>query len=197
MKKTKKIKNMIALVIVIVLALAYYYYLSNRMGEDKTEKAETTEVGKILVEDLESKYPESPRAVIKLYSRIMTCFYNEEYTDEELTGLGLKARELFDEEFLLNNPEEEYFSNLKKEIADYEKESRTIFGTSIESASDVDYNTIDGREYAVIISTYTLKDSSGYNKANHEYLLRKSEDGRWKILGWQLSSRGATGEENE
>lgn len=77
-------------------------------------------------ENLDKNFPATPREVVKLYNRIITCFYNDEYTDDELYDLGDQARKLFDDELLENNPRDEYFKNLKEDISEYHDKNKTI-----------------------------------------------------------------------
>lgn len=196
-EKSKNIKNIIIVIILAVAALGYFYYLSNRNTNEKALDANTTEVSKILAEDLSKTYPETPRGVIKFYNRILRCFYNEEYTEDELTGLGLQARELFDQELLVTNPEENYFKNLKAEIKDYADNNRNIFSIKLTSSDNVEYYTVEEREYSIVYCTYSLNASSGVSKLTHKYMLRKDENGQWKILGWELSTNEVTEGKNE
>ena len=46
---------------------------------------------------------------MKFYNRIITCFYDEEYTDDELYELGDQVRLLMDDELLENNSRDDYF----------------------------------------------------------------------------------------
>lgn len=195
--KNKNIKNILIIVILIVLALGYYYYLANRNSNEMNENINTTEVSKVLAEDLSLTYPETPRGVIKFYNRILKCFYNEEYTEEELKELGLQARRLFDYELLVNNPEESYFQNLQAEIDDFNENKRSIFNIKLSSSDTVEYSTLEDREYAVVYSTYSLKENSGVSNLTHKFLIRKDENGQWKILGWELATIEATEDENE
>jgi len=195
-KKTL-IKNIAVVVVLAALILLFYYHISNKDGKTDQLPAEQTEVEKILAEDLEKEYPLTPKEVVKLYSSIIRCFYNETYTDEELKTLGNKARGLFDEEFLHVNPEKTYFENLNADIAEYKAAERTIFNTIIDDSSAVQYYTEADREYAVLKASYTLSDKNGYQKANHEFILRKDAESRWKILGWKLADTPAEANEDE
>lgn len=193
----KNIKNTIIIIILIAAALGYFYYLSNGNRNEKDLNVNTTEVSKIIAEDLSKTYPETPRGVIKFYNRILKSFYSEEYTEDELTGLGLQARKLFDQELLLNNPEENYFKNLKAEIKDYADGKRTIFSIKLTSTDEVEYSTVEEKEYAIVYCTYSLNGTAGVSKLTHRYMLRKDEKEQWKILGWELSANEVIEGKNE
>ena len=46
-----------------------------------------SEVDKIISRDFKDKYPTTPREVVKWYNRIITAYYKEEYSDEELDSI--------------------------------------------------------------------------------------------------------------
>lgn len=178
----KKVRVVVVAIICVSLIVAYYYYLTTKNGNKAEETVELTEVDKLVTKDLEKDYPETPREVVKLYNRIISCYYKEEYTDEELYELGDQARALFDAELLENNPREQYFTDLKAEIAEYEENDKQITQSSVCGSSDVLYKTVDGDECAYVTASYFIKEGKNYSKTYQEYVLRKDEDGNWKIL---------------
>lgn len=183
----QKVKKIILAAVLLALAIGYYFYLSNRMVTSETQ-VDTSKVSQVLVKDLELDYPASPKEVIKFYNEILLCFYNEKYTKEELTALGLQARGLFDDELAANQTQEEYLTALKADIDLYKKEKRIIISTSVASADEVVYFTHDERECASVTASYTLRADTQYEKTFQEYILRKDSEGRWKMLGWQETS---------
>lgn len=178
----KKIIRVIAAVLAMVLIVGGYYYFTVYRNANAADSVELTEVQKVITKNLASNYPATPREVVKFYNRIQECFYNETYTDEELYDLGDQARLLFDEELLANNPREEYFSALKGDINKFRTESKTIMSSSVCDSNDVVYKTIDGDECAYVTASYFLDGSKSYSRTNQMYVLRKDEDGNWKIL---------------
>lgn len=179
--KNKSTRTTIIVIACIAVVLCLYYSLSNR-ADTQTEDVELTEVQDIVTRDLDDNYPATPREVIKFYNRIVTCFYNEEYTDDELYDLGDTARKLFDDELLENNPRDEYFESLKESIADYRDSSRTIVSTSVQDSDDVTYKTVDGESCAYVRASYFMKAGDVYTRTYQMYVLRKDDDGNWKIL---------------
>ena len=119
---------------------------------------------------------------MKYYNRILCCFYNESYNEDELYALGDQARMLFDEELLANNPRDEYFTALKADIQNYHDKSRTIMNTTVCDSNDVNYQTIDGDECAYVTSSYFVSEGKSYSRTYQMYVLRKDENGNWKIL---------------
>ena len=116
----KSLKLLVLGAIMIGLLVMLYYNVSNKKKstseEDSTTKA--TVVQELLMRDLEKSYPPTPKEVVKLYSDITQCYYNQTYSDEELEELAKMSMKLMDPELRLNNPEEAYLESLKTEIAD-------------------------------------------------------------------------------
>ena len=46
------------------------------------------------------------------------------------------------------------------------------------------YKKVDGSDCAYVTASYFLRSTKAYNRANQEYVLRKDENGDWKILGF-------------
>ena len=178
MKKTHVI---IIAVVCIALIVGAYVFWMNQNG-NTSEDVELTAVQQLITKDLESNYPATPREVVKTYNEIISCFYNEEYTEAELEALGDQARLLMDEELLGNNPRDEYFKALKAEIADYKEAERVIVSYNLSSSNEVEYLTVDDRECAYVQTSYFIKDETGHSRTYQMYVVRKDEDGSWKIL---------------
>ncbi len=178
----KKVRVVVVAIVCVTLIVAYYYYLTTKGGKGAEGSTELTEIDKIVTRDLENNYPETPREVVKLYNRIITCYYGGEWEEEELYQLGDQARALFDEELLENNPRDKYFLALESEIAEYKEKKKEIVSSDVCSSSDVLEKTVDGDECAYVTASYFMKEGKDYSKTFQEYVLRKDEDGNWKIL---------------
>lgn len=174
------------IVILIVGVVGYYTYLSNR-NREAVDEATMTAVQSALSRDLEMDYPATPKEVIKYYNQILKCFYNEECTDAEIEELGNKARELYDAELLEANDLGSYMMRLKQEIAEYKEEGKMITSASVAASTNVVYDEVDGYYFAKIASGYNVMQGSVNTPTMQIYLLRRDEDRRWKIYGWQLS----------
>ena len=111
MKRTSSTRITIIILLVIVTVVGYYAYLSNKTRESQRE-ASMTFVQEVLSRDLQLDYPPTPKEVVKYYSDIMKCFYNEDCTEEEIEQLGMKARDLYDRELAEHNETETYLNNL-------------------------------------------------------------------------------------
>lgn len=188
--KGKSFRGIILVVLVIALGLsAYTYILNNNTSTPAETDSAVSEVGKLASRDLETDYPNTPRKVIEYYSQIMKSLYEEELSEETLKKLVQQTRLLYDEELLAQNPEEDAWKNTKDYIEEYKKESRKITEYIIEDSKDIQYYTKDENSYAIITVLYFTRDKSGTFKTYEDYLLRKNENGEWKILGWELTQK--------
>lgn len=190
MKASKTIKIVIIALILASLVLGYYFYLGKKTGEQQTDtQVEITVVQSVLMKDLERSYPPTPKEVLKYYCQITQCFYNEEYSDEELLQLASKIQELYDEELVANKTQEEYLSDLKTEIIQMKQNQYTITGYEISASTDVERFVQNGRSCARLYCTFSLKQagSTGTMTSMEQFVLREDEDGHWKILGWELA----------
>lgn len=188
MKMFKGTKGMVILVFLVLLVLGYYFYLSNRSMPEKTEEisVETMTVSqKVLSRNLETNYPPSPREVVKYFSEITECYYNEEHTDEELRDLGLKMREIYDDDLVANQTEEMYLSLLKSDVEEYKQNNRTISSFSPSSSVDVETFTKDGYECAKLYCVYDINQDGLLYQTTLCFILRKDEDAHYKIYGWK------------
>ncbi len=182
----KRLSWLVVVTIIVVLGVAWYYYDSMKKDDEGgiSDKG-VDEVAKVLNKDLEESYPYTAREVVQFFIRIQKCYYNEDYTDEELVKLAYKATELFDDELKAENQFDEYFEELKEEIDAFESDSKVINRVILEKSSEVVYSTVDEQKYASINCTYYIKGDAGTSRVMETYILRKDEAGRWKILGWK------------
>lgn len=185
-KNAQGIKGMIIMLVLLALILGYYAYLSNRSKKDKSEEVVISAVQEVLMRDMEKNYPPTPKEVLKYYSELTQCFYNEELTEEELKDLGMRARELYDDELVANQTEEEYLSDLEFDVASFHSKGLTVFSFSTSSSTDVEEFTMDGRKWARLYCIYNLRQGSAMLSTQEVFLMRRDEDGHWKIYGWDL-----------
>lgn len=181
MRKGPKSAAVLAVMVITVFAL--YYYLVNKV-ERSAPEVETTAVQDVLLKNLETDYPPTVREVIKYYNEIMNCYYKENPTDAELEQLADKAMELYDAELVNFQSREQYLADLKAEIAAYAATDTVLSHVALSSSTAVDYYTYNGRECAQIRCIYTLRQKTQLMTIKEVYVLRKDDNGRWKILGW-------------
>ncbi len=183
MKKSTT-KTTIIVICLIFGLVAYYSYLTNRARAGR-EEAKMSTVESVLSRDLVNDYPSTPKEVLKYYNEIMKCFYNEDCTEEEIEELGYKARELYDAELLEENEPEAYMIRLKADIQDYQDNKRRIASSSVAASTSVVYDTVDGYSFARILCGYSVMEGSTNHSVKAMYLLRRDEEKKWKIYGWQ------------
>jgi len=175
--------TMIILVLVIAGLGCYTYLINQTKKQQKT--VYKTEAQQLLEYDFEENYPKTVRETVKLHCKYLKNVYNGKFEEEDLSFVNSNIRKLFDEELLTYNPEEQQLQGLKKDIALYKEKKQKFVSYSLEESSQVEYNTEEEREYAKITATLNITVDSVAVFVEQEYLLRKDESGRWKILGWQ------------
>lgn len=188
-KKKGTIRGLVIGIILILLVAGYYFYLSNRKPDVGKEEVTTgiTPVQQALLQNFDQNYPPSPREVLKAYGDIIICFYSEEYTDEELSELAVQIQKLYDDELIANNTQEQYQQNLRWDIRNMQDKNLRVTSYSVASATDVDYFTADGYSWARLNCTFTVRSGKMAGLSKEVFLLRKDEDGHWKIYGWKES----------
>ena len=190
MKRATGTRALIFCAVMVLLVMGYYYYLSNRNVPQPEEPVPEEEVltpsQEVLLRNLETNYPPTPREVVKYFSEITQCFYNEENTEEEIEALGLKIRELYDDELVANQTEENYLASLKFDIEEFKKNKRTISSYAPSSSVDVDTFSEDGYDWARLYCIYGIKQGELLYNSNIVFILRKDEQGHYKIYGWKL-----------
>lgn len=173
------------------LVVGYYYYLSNRNVPQPEEVVPEDEVltvtQRTLLRNLDTNYPPTPREVIKYFSEITQCFYNEENTEEEIEKLGLKIRELYDSELVANQAQEEYLTALKEDVEDFKQQGRKIASFTLSASVDVEPFSENGYEWARLYCIYGVEQGGLLYNSNIVFILRKDEQGHYKIYGWQLA----------
>lgn len=185
----KHIKKLVTITLIIVLCVLLYYRYANK-EEDKSGKLSKvdnlTEVEKVLTKNLDEYYPKTPLEVVKFFTRIQKCYYNEDNTDKIVEELADLAMQLMDEELISQNPKDEYYEELKEEIAAYRKSKRTISNILFDKSTDVIYSTVEGKKTATLNCTYYLQTGDRVTVNAETYILRKNDEGQWKIYGWKL-----------
>lgn len=189
-KSNRRTANTFGMMIIFGIAIvAIYFKLSTSTSPIIESNSNKNELETLLEKDIENNYPSSPREVIKLYTRIMKTFYNENLKDEQVNQLAKQICLLYDDELLTNNPFEDYLLELKVEITEYKNANRNIMNEVIEDSNKVKYWTKEDQEYASLTAGYTLKEKDNYTKLFEDFILRKDNQGNWKILGWKLSDK--------
>lgn len=184
MKKVKTKGFITVVLILLVVGLGYYTHLINKTRRQKNTTTKT-EVEQLLEYDFEDNYPKTVRETVKLHCKYLKNAYGLKFDEEQLPTANSNMRNLYDEELLAYNSEGQQFEELKKEISLYNDKKQKFISYSLEEASQIEYNTEDGKDYAKTTVTLNITVGTAPIYVEQEYLLRKDESGRWKILGWQ------------
>lgn len=182
----KSLKKVVIFTLLAVMIILYYVHLTSRSADDIEGSLDTSVVSELLTVDMELNYPTTPRDVVIYYSKIIKAFYGENLTDNQLIGLAQHARATFDAELLEYNDYEEYMERLETEIEAYHQAKKVITEYIIQRASDVEYFTDGGVQYAKVEALYYLSEGSSTRTKTYEcYTLRKDDEGKWRILYWE------------
>lgn len=184
--KSGLVKGVIVGVVLICLVGGYYYYLTNKKQDKATEETvKATVVQEVLMRNLDNNYPPTPREVVKYFGELAQCIIGETYTDEEFEKLALQAQKLYDAELVANKTQQQYLDDLKWDINTFKEEEIVISSYSPSSSVDVEEFSRDGFKWAKLYCSFSLRKGT-YIESNEEvFLLRKDEEGHWKIYGWQ------------
>lgn len=184
MKKTTTVRTTVIVLILVMMVVGYYAYLSNKSRENRQE-ATLSVVQSALSRDLNKNYPPTPKEAVKYYNELLKCLYNEENNEEERLALGRKMRELYDTELQNFNEEETSLLRLEAEVTDFKKKQRRIAGINLAASTDVEFFEEDGYEFARLRCGYNMTQEGKSYLSEVMYLLRKDENRRWKIYGWE------------
>lgn len=177
----------IFIVVCAVLIVGYYFYLSHgRTSKDPTP-IEQTELEKVLTVDFTTKYPQTPREVVKWYNRILKLYYSGDVSDTQVEMLCDQALMLFDDDLLQANPRDQYIAAVKAEVEEYATRKKKMVKADVADTNDVVYKKLNGDEMAYVLATYVVSEGSDYQTTYQKYALRKSNEGRWKIVAFELS----------
>ena len=188
MKRSSVISIIVFGLLLVAVVAGFAYSLNRRTKAAAEADTQATAVQKILMRDLEKNYPPTPKEVVKYYAEITKCFYNEDYTEEELTQLAEKIQEIYDDELVANKTQEDYLEDLRSEIVGMKKDNWTISGYVLSASVDVEEFVENGYSCARLYCTFNVKrGTNGTVSSVEEFVLRKDEDGHWKIYGWDLA----------
>lgn len=191
--KRERRNKMLVVIIGTIILVALYFYFTDRNSKKAEQTTMTEQVQQVLGTDLEIDYPSTPREVIVQFNKIIACYYESKLDDETLKKIVSQQRVLFDQELLDTNSIDSQLKDLKEEILDYQESKRVIVSSSVAKSSTVKYWSDEGKDYAGIIASYTLKDSEVV-KTHETYVLRKDDQGKWRILGWEVTTPADTDE---
>ncbi|MDD7643337.1 MAG: hypothetical protein PUK75_12870 [bacterium] len=185
---TKKRGGVILLILIAVLIVGAFALVAYRTPKTAEEATEVTEKDALMSKNIEVSYPSTPREVLKLYNRYMVCLYGVEsnqLTDDEVRTLGIKMRQMYDEELLEANQQESHLQKLTQEIVAFQADEKVMIQANVCDSNEVDYIDVDGASGALLEASYFIKKGSKeFSRTYQQYLMRKDANGNWKILGF-------------
>ena len=134
-------------VVCATLIVGYYFYLSHGRKPKEDVPREPSEMEKVLAIDFESKYPQTPREVIKWYNRIISLYYNPDTTDDQIDLLCDQAMMLFDSDLIQQNPRDVYVASVRSDISTFHARNKKMVTTDVCDTSDVVYKKMFAERY--------------------------------------------------
>lgn len=191
--KNKKTAIIGIIVVVAIAAMVIVaFYMQTRRGKTEAEpEVDVSKVMDILLRDIDKSYPPTPKEVLKYYSEITCCFYDDSITEEQLEQLAKRSYLLYDDELKDNMSFDTYYENLKKDVIDFQAQKIVVSGYSVSAATDVERFNEDGFEWARLYAQYRLRQGTEYRYSNEVFILRKDNVGHWKIYGFDLVKEDA------
>lgn len=172
-------------VVVVVALLIGFKALINRSEDRESIENKKTEASIEL--DIERSYPKTPSEVVKKFAEINKYVYSNDLSEEEIGEIVKSLRMLYDPEFLEQSTEEVQLSAFLNELYKAESVNRKIMNYEVESNENVEYKNNKYGELAAVDAAFYLKEEAGYPSEKYTFILRKDEEERWKILGWEYS----------
>lgn len=182
MNKAKVI--IIAIACVCLICMGYFFFAQGNVATEK----ELTDIEKVLVKDLKSDYPKTPREVVKFYNRIIKCYYGETLSEKEIEQMADQMLCLLDEDLLMVNPRTSYLKSVKTDIEEYKSQKKRVVSTDVCDSNDVEYvdDKKEGTDHvdklAYVNASYFINTNGEFTNTYQQFVLRQDEDGRWKIL---------------
>lgn len=190
----KKKSGVILLIVIAVLIVGAFTFVAFRTPKTVEDVTDVTEKDELMNRNIDVNYPATPREVMKLYNRYLLCLYGVEggeLSSEELNALGKKMRGMYDEELLEGNPEETNLSSLSQELAAFRSSGKVMIQANICGSNEVEFIEVKGSQGALLQASYFIKKGKEeFSRTYQQFLLRKDESGKWKILGFEKVNGG-------
>lgn len=190
----KKKSGVILLIVIAVLIVGAFTFVAFRTPKTVEDVTDVTEKDELMNRNIDVNYPATPREVMKLYNRYLLCLYGVEggeLSSEELNALGKKMRGMYDEELLEGNPEETNLSSLSQELAAFRSNGKVMIQANICGSNEVEFIEVKGSQGALLQASYFIKKGKEeFSRTYQQFLLRKDESGKWKILGFEKVNGG-------
>ena len=186
--KFKGLKGVLVFLFAAIAFAGIFFRLNNKqqVSTEEEEVAVATPVEIALERNLTTNYPGTPKEVVKYFSEITQCYYNETFDDDEqLEALARQMLKLYDDELVSYKSYEDYMFDLKSDINFYNENGYKISSYAPSQSTDVVFFTEDGFEWARLWCAYTIKSGKYYKTINEVFVLRKDDKSHWRIYGWK------------
>lgn len=191
-KMTRKVLfAFVGMICAAALILVFYYLLTQgKISSMRSSAKPTSEVEKLLSKDLDTKYPETPTEVVKLYWRFNKCIYNNSMNDKKFKGLLKQLRKMYDDELLEleDNSWDNMLSHFQKDKTQFVDSGKLISTYTVQQNSTVVYGKIKGRKCAAVITATLTKENNKRKQTYEKFLCRQDKAGKWRILGWERTN---------
>ena len=173
-KKSSGAKAIVSVLLLAIVIVSSFVMLSRRTKTAVESSAKVlTPVEEVLARNLDTNYPVTPKELLKYYSEITRCFYSEEYTEEQLERMAKVSRQLLDDELYLQQTDDDYLNDLKVDIDIFHSNGNVISSYTVSSAADVGYYKYEGRDWAKLNCTYSVRGGGKFTITDEEFLMRK------------------------
>ena len=192
-EKNPVLKLIILMVFAAMLALGVFMALNRSKGASQSDEEDMvlTPVQMGTSMDLQKNYPKNERAVVSAYLQITKALYNEQYSEKEFDEMEKQLVQLYDEEFL--KQQSDYPAQLKKEVDQKKKDGYTISNFVVAEKDDVNFSEVDGKEMAGLQTMVSMRYKERIQTMYYNFVLRKAENGQWKIVGWEKTDQSDMG----
>ncbi|WP_026514298.1 DUF6715 family protein [Butyrivibrio sp. LB2008] len=182
--KSAILKSIVLLALGAVVIVGLYFMFVGTKKDPGEEQYNLTAVDEITTTNLEKNYPANPRKVVDLYANIMKVLYKEEYTDGQQDKMLEVLQGIMDDELLAG--QSDFKKSIKNEVAERKKGDYSISNYIVQN-SEPEVLNVSGKKMCNVECLFSLRKGSTGTIANYyQFILRQDEEGRWKILGWQV-----------
>lgn len=192
----KNLKVVIIAVVCIVAICGGFYLYSQSQNADTD--ANLTDVEKVILKNLNTEYPKTPREVAKLYNRIVAGYHDENTSKEQLGKLVDQMMMMFDEDFKVKVTRDAYYNSVLADIQLYKQQNKHITTMSVCDTNEVRFVTDDRNDdkLAFVDIDYFVKTDGQFSNSYMTIGMRQDADGKWKIVGVTLRE-GASSKDDE
>ncbi len=187
-KEIKGLRGVLILFFAGLCLLGIFFRLNNKKtpGSEEETVQKISAAQQLIQRNLTNNYPNSPKEVVKYFSEITKCYYNEEFeSEEELQDLADKMLGIMDDELVSYKNHEDFMFDLRSDINFYNTNGFKISSYAPSASTDVFYFKEDGYEWARLWCAYTIKAGQERKTINEVFVLRKDENSHWKVYGWK------------